>query len=641
MADYKVGNLQIVFNAVDETSKAFENLSKNLRAVRNAILNIGKIGVGDMETFGKVIDTVTTKFSPLLNDIKGAEAALADFNSILQRIGAKRVSTIVQAIEQIKKESQGAAEGVKEVADAISTAPPQLSEKETAINDIWETFSERTIKSTLALKAQQEQLLKNKIAFLELKIAERESMSKEQLRDEEEKTGITTAQLREELKKLSKELNNNSNATKKGASGWKKFIKSIGRIALYRAIRRALQLTTQSITESIQEFAKLDDNINNVASQATSSLKVIQLSFGATFLPLLQAIAPILNQIAGSFANFANMISQTMATGDTYWAINADAVQDYREQLNKTTNSLAGFDKIQSLNAQNAQNDNSIFFEEREVEKTNETVQRLKSLFETIKDTISDFAENIKNFLSPISEFAGGIIDDIREILSVVNSGANDISAGLVPVLKSILPIVKDIISFVKELVKVVNPIIVLVSNFASGTVAPLIEMLQPIISKILPAISDALKGINVYLTPIAYVLEFIMKVLQTIFKIVTGLFNASAWGEIKGIWTNWSMGSSFWNSSVSAFADGGTPTMGTLFYAGEAGAETVTVGSSGRTEVTNVSQMETALYNALVRYGRENRGGDSAIQINIDGQRVFEATRRVANRKGLDFSRA
>lgn len=79
----------------------------------------------------------------------------------------------------------------------------------------------------------------------------------------------------------------------------------------------------------------------------------------------------------------------------------------------------------------------------------------------------------------------------------------------------------------------------------------------------------------------------------------------------------------------------------GTLFVAGEAGrTEAVYTGANGKANVANVSQMEEAFYNALIRYGRENRGTNTPITVNIDGKPVFNSVRGVANSMGLDFAR-
>lgn len=53
----------------------------------------------------------------------------------------------------------------------------------------------------------------------------------------------------------------------------------------------------------------------------------------------------------------------------------------------------------------------------------------------------------------------------------------------------------------------------------------------------------------------------------------------------------------------ASQFAEGGKPTQGTLFYAGEAGAELVTTMPSGQTGVTNIAQFRQATVEALYEW--------------------------------------
>ena len=92
---------------------------------------------------------------------------------------------------------------------------------------------------------------------------------------------------------------------------------------------------------------------------------------------------------------------------------------------------------------------------------------------------------------------------------------------------------------------------------------------------------------------------------------------------------------------AVGKYAEGGLPDKGTMFIAGEAGAEMVYNMPSGQSGVANVSQIEQAFYNALVRYGKENRsvGGGQTV-VEIDGQAVFRAVDRAAGQRGLGFAR-
>lgn len=87
-------------------------------------------------------------------------------------------------------------------------------------------------------------------------------------------------------------------------------------------------------------------------------------------------------------------------------------------------------------------------------------------------------------------------------------------------------------------------------------------------------------------------------------------------------------------------FANGGVPDKGTMFVAGEAGAEIVYNAPSGQSGVANLEQIQGAMYGALVAYGRNNGGTGSTTVVEIDGERVFKATQKHAKKHGLDFAR-
>ncbi len=77
----------------------------------------------------------------------------------------------------------------------------------------------------------------------------------------------------------------------------------------------------------------------------------------------------------------------------------------------------------------------------------------------------------------------------------------------------------------------------------------------------------------------------------------------------------------------------------GTMFIAGEMGkTEAVYTGGNGKTNVANVQQMEQAFYNALSRYGAEG-GGTIVIQTNLDGEKIYENTTRVAGKRGQKWA--
>lgn len=91
----------------------------------------------------------------------------------------------------------------------------------------------------------------------------------------------------------------------------------------------------------------------------------------------------------------------------------------------------------------------------------------------------------------------------------------------------------------------------------------------------------------------------------------------------------------------VDNYADGGLPDKGTLFRAGEAGAEIVYDTPSGQSGVVNVQQIEQAMYGALVRYGKSNGGNGQPIEVYLDGEKVYQNTTAHAKRRGNVWGKA
>jgi hypothetical protein len=93
--------------------------------------------------------------------------------------------------------------------------------------------------------------------------------------------------------------------------------------------------------------------------------------------------------------------------------------------------------------------------------------------------------------------------------------------------------------------------------------------------------------------------------------------------------------------TEVKNFANGGLPDKGTLFRAGEAGAEIVYNTPSGQSGVVNVQQIQQAMYGALVQYGRTQGGNGQPIEVYLDGEKVYQNTTAHAKRRGNVWGRA
>lgn len=89
----------------------------------------------------------------------------------------------------------------------------------------------------------------------------------------------------------------------------------------------------------------------------------------------------------------------------------------------------------------------------------------------------------------------------------------------------------------------------------------------------------------------------------------------------------------------IGQFANGGVPDKGSLFIAGEAGAELVTSTSGGGSAVMNMEQLQTAITRGmLVAMASNETEQTQNININVGSQNWFNITRKVAQQNGYDL---
>lgn len=229
-----------------------------------------------------------------------------------------------------------------------------------------------------------------------------------------QKAGEASSRARESAKRASSAFGSLSEAISKTKIG--QFVNSIGRIAMYRAIRAAIKGVTSAAKEGIQNLAKYSAAINNTdassanatMSEYASTLLQVKNSVGAAIMPVLTALLPVVNTIADAFINAANAVNQFLQAlnGKSTFTKAKKNTVDYAKSLNGASGAakelqktLLGFDEINRLNDENkgggggaAGADYSNMFEEAEVGgKIKKTATWIKDHF----DEILSVAESI------------------------------------------------------------------------------------------------------------------------------------------------------------------------------------------------------------------------------------------------------
>lgn len=136
--------------------------------------------------------------------------------------------------------------------------------------------------------------------------------------------------------------------SKKFEKSFKKIIGAIGRIALYRAIRKLLKDITAAIKDSIQELAKVDAVVNKSMSAIKSSTSYMKYAIGLLSGVLANTFAPVISSITVGIGNAFNAMMMFFAKlrGDKTVTQAKLEWEDYADAIKKAKSATSGFDEL-------------------------------------------------------------------------------------------------------------------------------------------------------------------------------------------------------------------------------------------------------------------------------------------------------
>lgn len=357
-------------------------------------------------------------------------------------------------------------------------------------------------------------------------------------------------------------------------TGEKNLLSAIKRVAIYRAIRGALKAITNAFKEGFGNLAQFSDEVNQKMSQLTSSFTIIKNSVAVIFLPLLNAITPIIQAFAVNIANIANAISYLSAKlkgNATYLKINTDYLKKFNEQ-----SKLLSFDTFEKLGSGA---DVSDMFKKTETASGYDNEELAKS-----------FA--LLGGIATIVGVIGG-----SKIVQLLTSGT--ISKGLASIVKTIKSINIEMVAWVAGIVLLIAGIVDLVASWNDMNFEPWEKALT-----IISSIIGGLVGVYVALNALKATLPV---------AIAMGMALAGAVALI---------GTEVGKKSPKNYAFGGDYNSADLFYANENGqTELIASTNSGGGAVMNMQQLESAIYSGMVKAMASGENGESAIY--LDGNKV------------------
>ena len=403
---------------------------------------------------------------------------------------------------------------------------------------------------------------------------------------------------------------------KKKASGYVgKLGKAIVRVAIYRAIRAAIKGIVQTITNGLQSFAEFSPKFEQTMTALTSAGRNFKMSFTAAFAPILESIAPALIQIVNSFTQLNNKLAETIAYlkgAGEYTKVNTE----YQEQYNKAVN-LLPFDKFNVL-----QQSSYGGFEKAAVDT--EKMAKNAPKLEKINAVITSFKEALKAVVAALGkawEYIKSIFGEYGDVILTVMKASIDFSKLLWQTLGSLLNVVKVILNL----------------DFSKSIIYTSLTLLSGVLTTIVGIAKTFLDILN----------SILNRDFSGFGERVKSYFN---FGFTKNLWDRGRRGGFIkdflkWKFHIGTYATGGLPDTGSLFLAGERGAELVTNVGSSQSAVMNMQQLQQAIYGGMVSAlsTMQQVGGHETAQpitVKIGEDTLFEITRKSATRRGLDFAK-
>ena len=236
-----------------------------------------------------------------------------------------------------------------------------------------------------------------------------------------------------------------------------KFVKSIGRIAFYRAIRGVLKSITDGLKVGIQNLAlyskALDGldthNANNVMSRYASEFLYFKNAVATAVIPVLRALIPIVETAINRIIDFVNVLAQlgsaffgtSFTKAKYFWVDYADSLDNATGRAKALHHQLAQFDELNNLTAPSGGSGS-------------DKLQDASKMFEeaVINEKIQNFIGKIKNGLSEIKAILSPTLEKLKEIWNGIK--------------EKVAPNIKRIWENLKRVWAVVKPLVV---EFAKG----------------------------------------------------------------------------------------------------------------------------------------------------------------------------
>ena len=194
--------------------------------------------------------------------------------------------------------------------------------------------------------------------------------------------------VRQKLKDLNQAYGKANKVQEQSTKSSGEFLKSITRIAKYRAIRTALKYIADGFKQGIKYLVAYDVMQNGTQAQSNqtmsgylSSWTQLSSALGASLMPLLTTLQPVVEVLADGLilvAESFQIFFKVLQGEGTYLKVNRDYVKDYSRSLSELKREMLGIDELNVLGQVGM--DYSKMYEETPIGDTEAILSSISSL---------------------------------------------------------------------------------------------------------------------------------------------------------------------------------------------------------------------------------------------------------------------
>lgn len=614
MADTQIDELRLDITVEDKTSG--ESSDKKVKNLATAISRLNKnLQAFDNAKFTKVFDNMSKGIDPFVKKIEKVSNALVSLATIVSKGGLdKAAKEVTGKVPELKTETISDSGRKSEPIQAVQGQAEVLQET---------TNNAKSLGSSILDITNKADILRKKLEMINAEMQKSGLSEKQLVQLKSQQLSIQEQIAKAEGKKPKVPLSN--------------LLKSFGRIAMYRAVRRTIQEITQAFMESIDGIARYNSEFRDTMGNLQSSMAKAKASIGVAFYQVLIMLEPLITQIANGIANLANSLAKVTANMRgvaKYTKINTEYMKEYKSA---TQGTLLAFDTFTTLSAGQGTDYSKMFetgedaLDESKFSDTEKTLSNIFNIIKEIIDLVGSLWKAIEPILDPI---INDLLPAITGLLEPIVEIATTIIEMLSPAIERIIKVVSGVITQISGAFKIISGLIKILTGDFEGAWDSIGEGFTDMVNGIANMfiglgkfIIDALNLLLVKSNPLFWILK---------------AFGIDVGEQISSWNADWS--AKAWNP-IKAYANGGIMQgAGTMYaVAGESGAEVVATGSAG-TGVLNVDQFADAMVSALVRYGAARDTG-SGTTIVLDGNKVGQLVasnvgfRNEANRRNAGLN--